>query len=177
MGVPTTANYCIMASTCAPILMSPQIGIAPIAAHFFVFYFGIVADITPPVALAAYAGSAIAKSKPMKTALNATKLAIAAFVVPYVFAMNPVMLLENATAFTITQVVVTSFVGILMIGMGLEGYFRGNLAWPLRIVSVAAGLLLLVPGTWSDIVGIAVLALIFVVQILTHRKNRQPTAA
>ena len=177
MGVPTTANYCIMASTCAPILMSPQIGIAPIAAHFFVFYFGIVADITPPVALAAYAGSAIARSKPMRTALNATKLAIAAFVVPYVFAMNPVMLLEGGSALQIAQVVVTSIVGILMLGMGLEGYFRGELPWPLRIVSIAAGLLLLVPGTWSDIVGIAVLALILLFQILTRRKDRQPTAA
>ena len=94
MGVPTTANYCIMAATCAPILMSPQIGIPRVCAHFFVFYFGIVADITPPVALAAYAGSAIAKAPPMKTAFNATRLAIAAFIVPYIFAFSPVMLFE-----------------------------------------------------------------------------------
>ncbi len=171
MGVPTTANYCIMASTCAPILMSPAIGISPIAAHFFVFYFGIVADITPPVALAAYAGSAIAKAPPMKTALNATKLAIAAFVVPYIFAMNPVMLLVDATALQIVQVIITSLVGILMLGMGLEGYFRGTLAWPLRIVAIAGGLLLLVPGTWSDVIGIVVLALIFAFQLLRSRKK------
>lgn len=84
MGVPTTANYCIMAATCAPILIAPEIGINLVCAHFFVFYFGIVADITPPVALAAYAGSAIAKAPPMKTAINATRLAIAAFIVPYI---------------------------------------------------------------------------------------------
>ena len=89
MGVPTTANYCIMAATCAPILMDPSIGVTKMAAHFFVFYFGIVADITPPVALAAYAGSAIAKADPMKTGFNATKLAIAAFIVPYIFAISP----------------------------------------------------------------------------------------
>ena len=89
MGVPTTANYCIMAATCAPILMDPSIGVTKMAAHFFVFYFGIVADITPPVALAAYAGSAIAKADPMKTGFNATKLAIAAFIVPYIFAFSP----------------------------------------------------------------------------------------
>ena len=83
MGVPTTATYCIMAATCAPILMSPEIGVEMLAAHFFVFYFGIVADITPPVALAAYAGAAIAKAGPMKTAFNASRLAIAAFIVPY----------------------------------------------------------------------------------------------
>ena len=175
MGVPTTANYCIMASTCAPILI--QLGIPTMAAHFFVFYFGIVADITPPVALAAYAGSAIAKSKPMKTALNATKLAIAAFVVPYVFAMNPAVLLIDTTALEVVQLVITAILGILGLGVGLEGYFKGKVIWPLRIVSIAAGLLLLVPGTWSDIVGIAVLALIFVFQIFTHRNRQQAAAA
>ena len=175
MGVPTTANYCIMASTCAPILI--QLGIPVMAAHFFVFYFGIVADITPPVALAAYAGSAIARSKPMHTAINATKLAIAAFVVPYVFAMNPVMLLVDATTIQVIQVVITSVVGILMLGMGLEGYFRGDLPWPLRIVCLAAGLLLLVPSTWTDIVGIVVLALVFLIQTLRSRKSAPPAAS
>ena len=96
MGVPTTANYCIMASTCAPILI--KMGFPLVAAHFFVFYFGIVADITPPVALAAYAGSAIAKGNPMKTGINATKLAIAAFIVPYIFAYSPAMLFVNVTS-------------------------------------------------------------------------------
>ena len=96
MGVPTTANYCIMASTCAPILV--QMGFPLVAAHFFVFYFGIVADITPPVALAAYAGAAIAKANPMKTGINATKLAIAAFIVPYIFAYSPAMLFDNVSS-------------------------------------------------------------------------------
>ena len=95
MGVPTTANYCIMAATCAPILV--RMGVPLVAAHFFVFYFGIVADLTPPVALAAYAGAAIAQSNPMKTALQSTKLAIAAFIVPYAFALNPVMLFIDVT--------------------------------------------------------------------------------
>ena len=175
MGVPTTANYCIMASTCAPILI--QLGIPTIAAHFFVFYFGIVADITPPVALAAYAGSAIAKSPPMKTALNATKLAIAAFVVPYIFALNPAMLLVDTNALEVVQVVITSIVGILGLGFGLEGYARGTLAWPLRIVAIAAGLLLLVPGTWTDIIGLAVIVLIFVFQTVANRKKSDTPAA
>ena len=170
MGVPTTANYCIMASTCAPILI--QMGIPTMAAHFFVFYFGIVADITPPVALAAYAGSAIARSKPMRTAFNATKLAIAAFVVPYIFALNPAMLLIDTNALEVVQVIISSIVGILALGIGLEGYFEGELVWPLRIVAIAGGLLLLVPGTWSDIVGIAVVALIFVFQLVRSRRSR-----
>ena len=168
MGVPTTANYCIMASTCAPILI--QIGIPAMAAHFFVFYFGIVADITPPVALAAYAGSAIARSKPMKTALNATKLAIAAFVVPYVFALNPAMLLIDTNPLEVIQVVITSVAGIIAIAAGLEGYIEGELMMVLRIVLIAAGLLLLVPGTLTDVVGIGVVALILVFQILRKKK-------
>ncbi len=176
MGVPTTANYCIMASTCAPILMSDAIGIAPVAAHFFVFYFGIVADITPPVALAAYAGSAIAKAPPMKTAFNATKLAIAAFVVPYIFALNPAMLLVDTTAFQVVQVVITSILGIMALGIGLQGYLRGTVAWPLRIVALAAGLFLIYPGTVSDLVGLAVVVGIYLFQRFVH-KNDAPAAA
>ncbi len=176
MGVPTTANYCIMASTCAPILMSDAIGIAPVAAHFFVFYFGIVADITPPVALAAYAGSAIAKAPPMKTAFNATKLAIAAFVVPYILAMNPAMVLVDTTALEVVQVAITSVLGILALGVGLEGYLKGNVPWALRIVALAAGLFLIYPGTISDVVGFAVVAGIFLYQTLVHKKDA-PAAA
>ena len=168
MGVPTTANYCIMASTCAPILI--QIGIPAMAAHFFVFYFGIVADITPPVALAAYAGSAIAKSKPMKTALNATKLAIAAFVVPYVFALNPAMLLIDTNVIQVIQVIVTSVAGIIAIAAGLEGYIEGTLMLPLGVVMIAAGLALLIPGTLTDIGGIAVVALVVAFQYMRRKK-------
>ncbi len=174
MGVPTTANYCIMASTCAPILI--QLGIPQMAAHFFVFYFGIVADITPPVALAAYAGSAIAKAPPMKTALNATKLAIAAFVVPYILAMNPAMVLVDTTAFEVVQVAITSILGILALGVGLEGYFKGNVPWALRIIALAAGLFLIYPGTVSDVVGLVVVAGIYVFQTLAHKKGT-PAAA
>lgn len=106
MGVPTTANYCIMAATTAPILI--RMGVPTMAAHFFVFYFGIVADITPPVALAAYAGSAIAKSKPMKTAFNASKLAIAVFIVPYMFCYTPAMLLIDTTPLRVVQIAITA---------------------------------------------------------------------
>ena len=169
MGVPTTANYCIMASTCAPILI--QMGVPQMAAHFFVFYFGIVADITPPVALAAYAGSAIAKAPPMKTAFNATKLAIAAFVVPYILAMNPAMVLVDTTALEVVQVAITSVLGILALGIGLEGYFKGDVPWVLRIVALAAGLFLIYPGTVSDVVGLAVVVGIYLLQSFTHKKN------
>lgn len=152
MGVPTTANYCIMASTCAPILI--QLGIPRVAAHFFVFYFGIVADITPPVALAAYAGSAIAKSDPMKTGLNATKLAIAAFIVPYIFCFNPSMLLMNQGILAAVQGILSSFIGLFGVSLALEGYYKCKMPVWLRVIAAVTGLMLIYPGTFSDIVGV-----------------------
>lgn len=156
MGVPTTANYCIMAATCAPILI--RMGVPTIAAHFFVFYFGIVADITPPVALAAYAGSAIAKSKPLNTAVNATKLAIAAFIVPYAFALNQSMLMIDTSVLQVVQIVLTSLVGIIAISASLEGYFYRTINMVLRVVLFLAGLMMMDPGAHSDILGIVLIA-------------------
>ncbi|MCF0123688.1 MAG: TRAP transporter permease [Ruminiclostridium sp.] len=152
MGVPTTANYVIMATTCAPILI--KMGLAPLAAHMFVFYFGIVADITPPVALAAYAGSAIAKSRPMKTAVTATTLAIAAFIVPYCFGLNPALLFIDATILGSIQVIVTALLGVFGVAAGLRGYIFSNLRVWQRLVVIAGGLVLVYPGTLTDIIGI-----------------------
>ena len=162
MGVPTTANYCIMASTCAPILIT--IGVPKVAAHFFVFYFGIVADITPPVALAAYAGSAIAKSNPMKTGINASKLAIGAFVVPYIFCMNPAMLLIDVTAFGVIQIIVTSLVGIFGVAAAMNGYLFRKLNWAARIAICVAGLMMMDPAVLTDIIGIVLLLVIIAIQ-------------
>ena len=173
MGVPTTANYCIMASTCAPILIT--IGVPQVAAHFFVFYFGIVADITPPVALAAYAGSAIAKAPPMKTAVNATKLAIAAFVVPYIFAMNPAMLFVNTTALQVVLVVLTSLIGIFGVAASLNGYLFCPINPVIRILFAAGGLLMLDPSVTTDVIGVVVFAAALVWQILAAK--RRPVAA
>ncbi len=169
MGVPTTANYCIMASTCAPILIT--IGVPKIAAHFFVFYFGIVADITPPVALAAYAGSAIAKSNPMKTGVNATKLAIAAFIVPYIFCMNPAMLLVDVTALGIVQIIITSLCGLIGVAAALEGYIKAPMHPVIRILSAVGGLLMMDPGSFTDIVGIALLVVVFVWQMIKAKRS------
>ena len=174
MGVPTTANYCIMASTCAPILIT--LGIPKVTAHFFVFYFGIVADITPPVALAAYAGSAIAKSDPMKTGINATKLAIAAFIVPYIFAMNPSMLLMDQGVLAAIQVIITSCLGIFGIAAALEGYIVTRAPWWQRILLAAGGLCLIDPEFMTDVVGVAVIVVVIVLQIVL-RKHSKPAAA
>ena len=176
MGVPTTANYCIMASTCAPILI--QLGIPVVAAHFFVFYFGIVADITPPVALAAYAGSAIAKSKPMKTAVNATKLAIAAFIVPYIFAFNPIMLFEgDASVFEMALVCVTALLGLFCIAAALNGYLFKKINPVLRIVLIAGGLCAMILGIATDLAGIAAAVAVGAFQYLTAKKREALPAA
>ncbi len=173
MGVPTTANYCIMASTCAPILIT--MGVPALAAHFFVFYFGIVADLTPPVALAAYAGAAIAKSDPMKTAMEATKLAIAAFIVPYIFALSPSLLLIDATVGDVILNSVTAVFGIFGISSCLSGYVLAPIKWPFRLMLLVGGLLLLVPGLLTDVIGIALIAVVFIVQLIekqVHKKAR-----
>ncbi|MDO4489172.1 MAG: TRAP transporter permease [Eubacteriales bacterium] len=170
MGVPTTANYCIMASTCAPILV--QMGVNPIAAHFFVFYFGIVADITPPVALAAYAGSAIAKSNPMKTGINATKLAIGAFVVPFVFAMQPSMILMDKGILDALLVVITSIVGIFALAASLNGFVFKKLNPVLRIMLIAGGLTLLFPGLVTDLVGFVLVGGALMLNYLEMKRAR-----
>ena len=170
MGVPTTANYIIMATTCAPILVNGM-GINKIAANMFVFYFGIVADITPPVALAAYAGSAIAKSNPMKTALNASRLAIAAFIVPYIFAFNPAMLFIDADVVQVVIIIVTSLVGLTGVAGGLEGYMVTNMNPIQRILAVVGGLCLIIPGTITDLAGIAIVGASVVWQLADKKKR------
>ena len=162
MGVPTTANYCIMAATCAPILI--RMGVPALAAHFFVFYFGIVADITPPVALAAYAGSAIAKANPMKTAFNASRLAIAVFIVPYVFCFSPALLMIDTNAGEVIRIVITSFIGIFGVAAGLEGYLKTKMNVLQRVIFVVSGLMLIFPSWITDIVGIVLIAGVIVWQ-------------
>ena len=168
MGVPTTANYCIMAATCAPILV--RMGVPQIAAHFFVFYFGIVADLTPPVALAAYAGAAIAQANPMKTAVTATKLAIGAFIVPYVFALNPAMLFIDTSAVEVVTICITSLAGIFAVSASLEGYLIHGMPWWQRIISIAGGLLLIYPGTVTDVIGLVLVVFVVAIQVITKKK-------
>ena len=175
MGVPTTANYVIMATTCAPILI--RMGMATLSAHMFVFYFGIVADITPPVALAAYAGSAIAKSKPMKTAINASMLAIAAFIVPYCFGLNPALLFVDCTVLQAIQATVTALIGVFGVAAGLRGYVFSNLRVWQRLALIVGGLTLVYPGTLTDIIGIVLVALICVISKAAGKKNHPDVPA
>ena len=175
MGIPTTATYCIMASTCAPILI--QMGVPMIAAHFFVFYYGIVADITPPVALAAYAGSAISGGSPMKTGVNATRLAIAGFIIPFIFALSPNMLLINAAWYDVVLITVTSIIGMYGVTFGLSGFSDLEKTGSARIVgyiqravSIAGGLMLIYPGIVTDVIGILLVGGVMLWRKMSGRK-------
>ena len=170
MGVPTTANYCIMASTCAPILI--KMGIPTIAAHFFVFYFGIVADITPPVALAAYAGSAIAKGNPMKTGITATRLAIAAFIIPFVFAYSPsILFVGDVVWYDVILIALTATIGMIGVAAGLSGYLVRSMNVVERVLTIAGGMCLIIPGTLTDVIGLALIALGVVLQLVLGKKQ------
>ncbi|MCQ2592532.1 MAG: TRAP transporter permease [Treponema sp.] len=188
MGAPTTANYLITSTITASAIVRCIYGASAAAAapiqilpaHMFAFYFGIIADVTPPVALAAIAGAAIAKAKPMKTAVNATKLAIGAFIVPYMFVYNPAMLMVDATPLTIIWVCLTAVIGMFGISVGLEGYaFRPTgyiktnnnalnitLSVADRLIFIVAGLLCIIPTTQTDIIGLIIMALLTSVQII-----------
>ncbi|MHB1393792.1 MAG: TRAP transporter permease [Clostridia bacterium] len=162
MGAPTTANYIITSTIAAPAIV--MLGVPVLAAHMFTFYFGIIADITPPVALAAFAGSAIAKSDPLKTGIQASKLAIAAFIIPYVFVFNPALLLINTTPLQVIQIIITSILGMVGIGAAMEGYFITNANKFERIAFLIGGLMLVDPGSLTDVIGFAILGILFVYQ-------------
>jgi TRAP transporter 4TM/12TM fusion protein len=167
MGVPTTANYIITSTIAAPALL--MLGVAALPAHLFVFYFGIIADLTPPVALAAYAGAAIARANPFKTGVIATRLAVGAFILPYIFVSNPQLLLIGATPVGIVLAALTAAVGMTAIGAGLAGFLVARLHWIERLLLVAAGLLLVDPGLVTDIIGIVVLGGIAAFQVVRRR--------
>ena len=162
MGVPTTANYVITSTIAAPALI--QMGIPVLAAHMFAFYFGIVADVTPPVALAAYAGAGIAGANPMRTGVIAAKLAIAAFIVPYIFVLSPELLMINATGFTIIYSTVTALIGMWGASIAMIGFCQNVLNYPQRIMFFAGGICMIIPGVFTDIAGLVLLVLAFLWQ-------------
>ncbi|MFZ2634751.1 MAG: TRAP transporter permease [Rectinemataceae bacterium] len=190
MGVPTTANYVITSTIAAPAIVMilnqtagypfpPNSEAVILAANMFAFYFGVLADITPPVALAAFAGSAIAKSDPMKTAVQATKLGIAAFIIPYIFVYNPEMLLFGVADRPVMMVVmiITSIIGIVGLASGVEGYLLTNMKWYERIAAIVGGLGMVTPALWDDLVGGALLVAVILLQISKSRKKATQIAA
>ncbi|QDI93041.1 TRAP transporter permease [Salicibibacter halophilus] len=171
MGLPTTANYVVTASVAAPAILA--FDVPDVAAHMFVFYFGIVADITPPVCLAAYAGAGIARARPMRTGVVAFKLAIAAFVVPYVFVTNPVLLLQGDWTFAeLAGPLITAIIGMVAISASLMGYFFAKNKIIESLAIFAAGILAVYPlDIWVSLSGIAILVIVAIIQ--HFRKKRQ----
>ena len=162
MGVPTTANYVITSTIAAPAL--EQMGVPVLAAHMFVFYFGIIADVTPPVALAAYAGAGISGGNALKTGVHASKLAIAAFIIPYVFVLSPVLLMVDATPLALVSVTISALLGMIAVSSALCGFLADHCRPYERLLLIAAGLLMIAPGSTTDLVGLALFVVILVMQ-------------
>lgn len=167
MGVPTTANYVITSTIAAPALV--QMDVPVLAAHMFVFYFGIVADITPPVALAAYAGSGISGGDPLRTGINASKLAIAAFIIPYIFVLSPEILMINATPFGVIFSCTTAIIGMIGVAAAMGGYFTRHLNALQRVLFFVGGLGLIDPGLYTDAAGV----ILMVIGYMWSRKNKK----
>lgn len=170
MGVPTTANYVITSTIAAPALLMMDVPV--LAAHMFAFYFGIIADVTPPVALAAFAGAGIAKGNPIKTGIEASKLAIAAFLVPYIFVYNPALLLIDVTPLGVIQIVITSVIGIIGVGSAVAGFLLTNESFLERIIFFIGGIMLVTPGLRTDFIGGGLLLLGYLIQRRKFSKSR-----
>lgn len=169
MGVPTAAAYIIVGMLAAPALI--KMGISPLAAHLFVFYYAIISVITPPVALAAYAGAALAGGKPMETGVIATRLGIAAFIVPFMFIFSPALLLEGSLN-TLLPAIVSAFTGILCLSIGLQGWFLSKVSRVQRILLIVSGLTLIKQGLVTDFIGYSIFLIIAVLQFIYSKKKQ-----
>lgn len=176
MGLPTTANYVVTATVAAPAIL--LFDVEPIAAHMFVFYFGIVADITPPVCLAAYAGAGIARGNPMRTGVTAFKLAIAAFIIPYVFVMNPVLLLQDWTFATLLPPLITAIIGMVAISAAIMNFFVDRTKILERFALVTGGIMAVYPNDiWISLGGIGIIAIVGLIQYFRKKNNQTPDQA
>ena len=175
MGAPTTANYLITSTITAGAIIG--LGIEPLAAHMFAFYFGIIADVTPPVALAAIAGAAIAKAKPIRTAFQATKLAVGAFIIPYMFVFNPQMLMIGASAGKVIWIVFTALIGMFGVSSALEGYTFRKSSVAERALFLVGGLLCIIPEGRTDLVGLVIIAALVAFQLIFNARGRTKTVA
>lgn len=173
MGLPSIPTYIITSSMAAPALV--QFGIEPFVSHMFVFYFGILANLTPPVALAAFAGAGIAGGDPNRTGFISLKLAAAGILVPYIFVYSPELLMQNATAGSIIWVTITAIVGIVALGGGLEGYLITNLNWLFRIILISSALALVISSVWTDIIGSGFLIIVIIMQYFKRKQKTLST--
>ena len=169
MGVPTTAAYLMLALLVVPALK--QMNVLPLAAHLFIFYFGIISNVTPPVALAAYAAAGVARCNPTKTGFFAFKLSLSGFILPFIFVYNPVLLMQGS-ALEIIQSLITALLGIYSLSCALEKFaFKWEISQVERVALFVSAILLVVPGTLTDVVGFVVLAVIFALKLIENKKK------
>lgn len=173
MGSPTTANYVITSTIAAPAII--LLGVPDLSAHLFVFYFGIIADITPPVALAAFAAAGVSGGEPLRTGVNSAKLAIAAFIIPYMFVLSPELLMIDTTWTELIWVVFTAISGMLAIGAGIIGYWLRKLSWWERVLGIVGGIMLIYPEGMTDIIGLGLFILLVALQIIIKDKDSVKT--
>ena len=175
MGLPTTAKYIVLATIAAPAI--ENFGVPKLAAHLFIMYFGILADLTPPVALAAYAAAGIARSEPNATGFMAVKMALAGFLIPYIFCYSPALLMIDANAFQIMTIVLTAGIGIASLSFGSVGYWLRELFIWERLVLIAAAITLITPGLKSDLMGIGLMVVVYFLQKSFTKGPSGPAAA
>lgn len=170
MGLPSIPTYIITSTMAAPALV--QLGIQPFVAHMFVFYFGLFANLTPPVALASFAAAGISGGDPMRTGFASMKLAIAGFIVPFAFVYNSSLLLIDTDVMTGIIIAVTSIVGVIMLGIATEGYMLSSLNWFFRILVLAGAIMLIIPNIYLDLIGVGILVIIFLFQFISNKQNK-----
>lgn len=174
MGLPTSACYIIVVVLIAPAMV--QMGVPAIAAHMFAFYFACLSNITPPVAMAAYAGASIAGSDPMRTGFQATRVGACGFIVPFMFVYGTPLLMIGSAG-EILLAFVTAMLGTFALSAGLTGYQFGKLNWFLRAMSLVAALVLIKPGIGSDLVGLAIIAVISAINWSQYKRKPKVPAA
>ncbi len=173
-GLPTTAAYIVLSTLAVPALL--KLGVSLIAAHLFVFYFGCISTITPPVALSAYAGAALAGANPNQVGFTAFKMGIVAFIVPFMFVFDKALLLDG-TIFETIRVTITSLIGVYLIAVGVEGYFKGKCNWLQRILAFVGGILLINPSIPTDIAGAVCIAGLIAITMIRNKNGSTKNTA
>ena len=170
MGMPTVAVYIVLATVAAPVLL--KMGVPMLAAHFYCFYFGIMANLTPPVAIPAYAAAAIADASPSKTGWAAFKIALPSFLIPYVFVYYPSLMFIDTNIGQLILALLTCVLGVFMIAMGVEGYsFLRQMPKAKSNLLLIGGILMIVPNLIADAVAVVILVYVMVTEIIIHRRN------
>ena len=174
MGLPASACYILVATIVAPALVT--MGVAPIAAHMFVFYFASLSNITPPVAIASYTAAGISGAKPFEVAWQAMRIALPGFIIPFLFAYNPILVLEKATFVPVMIAIITSIIGVVFMAIASVGYNFSKIGWGFRIPYIIGAILLIIPENITDIIGVVIIGFVVAMEYLLFRRSKNQVA-